>query len=392
MRKIFASVILALFILPLSAETPQQVALNIISDAPSLKSVYGGTEAEIAALKTIANLPDPGIEGEYLVAPKDEDNRWGFGVNWELDWPGAYKARKNAGKAEAERLSLSNNVARNNLLTEVRKLILDYILLNRQIALIKEIKQNADSVASLTQQAMKGGELTLLDINKIKIENSSLDIRLLTLEDAKKAVEKDLSVIAGKDCSSLLKDMDCVFPATNLPSPERMKELAARTPEILEAEAASRYAAASSKVATMEGLPSLSIGYKHAFEDGMHFNGGALDISIPIFSNKGKRKAAKAAEMASNLKTEELRLASENNLHASIERLNALSKRIEAVAPLIEDTNPRQLLLNAYSQKVITLIDYLSETNYYMEAGLELLSMRHAAANIRLDIFSIIGE
>ena len=111
MRKIFASVILALFILPLSAETPQQVALNIISDAPSLKSVYGGTEAEIAALKTIANLPDPGIEGEYLVAPKDEDNRWGFGVNWELDWPGAYKARKNAGKAEAERLSLSNNVA-----------------------------------------------------------------------------------------------------------------------------------------------------------------------------------------------------------------------------------------------------------------------------------------
>ncbi|MDE7109311.1 MAG: TolC family protein, partial [Muribaculaceae bacterium] len=369
--------------------SPEEATRIISAGCPALKSLRSANEAAALEMSAETNLPDPEVEGEFLAAPKGVENRWGAGISWGFDWPGLYSARKGKVRGEIDRLTAQENLAVKNTVNEIRRLILDYILQTNRINVLKGIEASNDTVADLAAKANKGGEMTLLDMNKIRLETASLEVRLSTLISERQSTVGRLSAIAGKDCQPILEEMECVFPESGDISESELREGIGKSREMELAKSEINAASLGRKVAKMESLPSLSIGYRHAFEDGNHFNGGSLGFSLPLFSGRGKGKAAKAALEAANLAAEQIRYENESSGIISLRQLDLLKKEIAAVAPLLESADSNTLLLKAYRSGVITLIDYLVERNYYTEAAMQLLEMRYAAASLWLDIVSL---
>ncbi len=377
--------------MPTKAEplTPVEVAQKILDASPASRIDELGITSLAESLKSASNLPDPEIEGEYLFATGNERNRWGAGVSWGLEWPGVYGARKAEAAKKLSAAETAAALSRRDRLIEIKRLLLDYVLQQSQMAVLQEIKLTNDSIMHLAQKSESQGEMTRLDMNKLRLEHATLTGSILTLQDSEAETVMRLSMLYGDDCTPLLKDMACEFPEIEVP--EDKKDLLLST-SVAAAQADAEAAKSALNVAKRESYPGLSIGYQHAFEDGSHFNGATLGITIPLFSSRGKKAAAKAAIAEAELKAEKAASDAKMEFEGCERRLIILIRQAEEMSAVVEDNENVNLLLKAYNGGVMTLIDYLNERNYFVNAKLDLLNIRHSAANLLLDMEGLAGS
>ncbi|MCH5235460.1 MAG: TolC family protein [Muribaculaceae bacterium] len=362
------------------ALTLDETAFEILTKSPQYKSQDYALTSTINTLKTESNLPDPEASGEYLVMPQDVDNRWTAQLEWGVEWPGVYGARGKAAKAKMSVAEKQLAAERAEKLAEIKDLLLDYIRSYQKLLLLEELSQNNDTIYRLAQEAARGGEMTVLDLNKVRLEYANIRVAKATLLDEQADVIANISQIYGKDCVDLLFTMDKTFPDIYLPSEEEIARIKENAPAVQAALSEIKTAEMGKKVAKMEALPNLSLGYKHSFEDGMHFNGAVFGVSIPIFSSRGKQKAAKAEILDAEVKAEATALEIETEAMATLKRLELVLQQINEIAPIIENADYNSTLLKAYKNGVLTLIEYISDRNYFTTAAIELVSLRHNAA------------
>lgn len=370
-----------------SAGNIDVIAEKLLAGSPRICSMVLDNKSEAASLATSANLPDPELEGEYLAAPAGEKDRWGVSLGWSLDWPGVYAARKRAAQGAVRKSEAAEAVVRRQTLIEIKRLLLDYVLASSRVKLLEDMMQVNDSIALLAEKGFRGGEMTRLDLAKLRIERLSLEEAILTAEDARMTAVLSLTSIHGRDCSAILSGLDVAFPEVEIPDKEQLSKVGV-SPAELEAEAALELARLEGMVNTKESLPSLSLAYRHAFEDGNHFNGGTLGISIPIFSGRGKSSASRAEIAAAEYRLESAHESRVAGIDAALHRLISLVDRAKRLSVLLEEADDSELLMKAYEKKVITLIDYLNERNYFLEARLNRLDILHSLANAYLDLES----
>lgn len=368
-----------------------EIALNILKGSPQFTSEEYALESTSKNLATISNLPDPALGGEYLVLPKDVDNRWAAQLTWDVEWPGVYGARGKMANKKLESAQKALYEKRIDRFTEIKNLLIDFIQVRKKITLLDYLSASNDTIYHLAEQAAKGGELTLIDLNKVKLEYANIKGAKAVLIDEEAEIMASLSGIYGKDCSVVLKDLEIEFPPIHIPSDEIMETIKESAPAVKTAQAEAEVARLSQKVTKMEVLPSLSVGYKHAFEDGMHFNGAILGISIPIFSSRGKQKAAKADIMAAEYDTTAVALETEADAWANLKRLKQIAALIEEITPIVENVDYNAVLLKAYEAKVITLLDYITERNYFTNAAVELVTLQHTAARAQIGLWRYIS-
>lgn len=384
MKKLLSSAIFLFFLLytcmTAYAASLDETAIYILKNSPQFQSENHSLESVMKNLRTASNLPDPEASGEYLVLPKDVDNRWAVQLEWGVEWPGVYGARrKEAGSklTAAEKQLMAQRAER---LAEIKDLLLDFIRCRQKLLLLEELSQNNDTIYRLAEEAARGGEMTVLDLNKVRLEYANIRVAKATLLDEQSEIIGNISQIYGKDCMALLESMDNQFPPIVIPSEEEVSMVKDYAPVIQAARADAMIARESKRVAKMEALPSLSLGYKHAFEDGMHFNGAVFGVSIPIFSSRGKQKAAEAEIRDAEYKAEVTTTEIETEAMATLKRLRLIEQQIAEIAPIVENSDYNTALLKAYKAGVITLIEYISDRNYFTNAAVELVSLKHNAA------------
>lgn len=383
-NRVFLLIILLSFFPPynirLNATSLNETAFEILKNSPGYKSDLYSLESIAKNLATESNLPDPELEGEYLVMPSDVDNRWAVELTWGLEWPGVYGARGKLAKSRMEAAEKQLSAQQAETLAEIKDFLLDFIRTKKKLLLLEELSQNNDTIYRLAEQANRGGEMTVLDLNKVRLEYANIRVAKATLLDEQAEIITSLNKIYGKDTYALLEKMDCQFPELVMPSFDEIELIKKNAPSVQAARADAQSALLNNKVAKMEALPSISFGYKHAFEDAMHFNGAVLGVSIPIFSSRGKQKAAKAEILAAEYKAESTALEIESEVNSTLKRLDIINQQINEIAPIIENANYNQTLLKAYKGGEITLLDYISDRNYFTTAAIELVTLRHNAA------------
>lgn len=384
MRSFFAILTVAALLCAVSlgvrAESLNATAVRILTESPNYKSQDFSLQAAQLDLATSSNLPDPELKGEYLVLPSDVDNRWTAELSWGVEWPGVYNARSNEAKSQLNVAQLATTAKRLEQLYEIKLLLIDYVECSLKLKLLDTLNQNNDSIFHLAEQASRGGEMTVLDLNKVKLEYANIRSARALLIDQQAQIITELSQTLGKDCSPMIEDMDCDFPPADIPTQEQISAICEAAPEILSVLAEAESARKAKSVAKMEALPSISLGYKHAFEDGMHFNGATFGISLPIFSSRGKQKAVNASIAEAEFTAEAKAAEIEAELLETRKRLVLLEQQINEISPLIENADYNSALLKAYKGGVLTLIEYISDRNYFTTAALELASLRASAA------------
>lgn len=358
-----------------NAITIEDVIANVKQNNKELKYTTAQIDAQASEIKTNNNLSNPVVEGGYLFGKGPAENKWEVGVSQEFEWPGLYSSRGAANKARVEAMKLGYSVKQLQLLTEAYGVCLDIISLNRQIEYEKNIQSNIDALYEKNMKAFEHGEVSVIGINKLKVERIGLQQKIDDCVLRRDALVKQLE---GYNANMPLAGVESLneYPAQQLVSlDEYLAEAKESAPEVMQYRADMAADEKDVKVAKMQGLPKFSLGYKHANEEGNSFNGATVGVSLPIFENRGKKKAAKAKAISSQLAYDNAVLALTNEVTTNYNKATTLGKQLAGYSEALDGVNNVEILNKALAGGQISLLTYLQEVRYFVEARAVMLEM-----------------
>lgn len=341
---------------------------------------------------------DPEIEFGYLwPQTRGERNRWSAGISQRLP---DFRRRQAAGKVAGAIDSLKNcevaAVHAENLFAARTRLI-EYVTARNYHGLIHRIHENYDSLLSKYDRAWHNGEVTLLDLNKIKIEHTRTycenleadgqmnsiirDIEqqskgTVTADDLKNLTDypawyvpdgRQAATVSGEKCGH--DQWNCVADGCDFVMPDLsdLKDAYRRSPQYRLAEARAKTSAAKVELASKTRFPQFSIGYEHAYEDGTHFNGLSLGMTLPVYSRKQEKQVALLEARAQQLTEEQTQIDTYSQIEADYVKASALKQQMDMLGPVIVSTDNLRLLRMALDGGEMSLLTYLQEINYYID-------------------------
>lgn len=360
------------------AITPQEAANSILSRNGDRLQIAVEQNAKDLETRTLANAPDPSLEGDYMIMPEGVDNRWSVGIGYEIEWPGVYKSRRELGKAMRDANAAEADAGVYNKYIEILKEIGTYLYAERRIDMMRHIQSATDSLYTASVKAKEGGQMSRLNLSKITLEQGRVNALIANLEAEKNGSEGNLKTLnGGYDCTALLKSIDREWVMTPTHSLEEYLDEARTNPELKKALTDLEVADRNIGVAKAEGLPNLAIGYHHDFEDAMHFNGATLGVSLPLFANRGKVKAAKAVKAVAEYQVTVMTDKVESEITALYEEVQIIDQSLKVPMEVFASTDYNTLLLKAYRGGELSLTDYLQERSWFSEAHLDLLELQY---------------
>ena len=91
-------------------------------------------------------------------------------------------------------------------------------------------------------------------------------------------------------------------------------------------------------------------------------------MSIPLWSNKNKTRQARAAQLAAESRAEDTRVRFYNDVASRYRRTLGLRTTAEEYRRALGDTNNQALLKEAFEQGALSLLDYILESELYIDA------------------------
>ena len=357
-----------------------EIESNNLSILVSEKSL----NSDKAEISTANNLSDPEIEFSHQWGQKGIGNKWGVGIYQSFEWPGVYQSRKNRISNEKLALEQIHRETIRNIRFQIRCSLIDIAFYKQLISLSQGQMNRIDSLYSLYLKGVSLGEISKLDINKLKIERISASRQLNEAENAfKECFTKIVELNGGKDCSDIVSNISD-FPNDELLSIDYYK-----SKSLLDDPTTAYRSYLSNAIKYQEqelkrsNIPGFSVGYNHDYELGEHFNGVSIGLTLPLFSNR--HKAATIEQRKLLLESEQIE--AENSLKSTIEtaydQVLNLDREIGQYNSVLMDSDNVRLLDIALNSGHITLIEYLLEINFFIDAHKQLLEInRQRAVNM----------
>ncbi len=351
------------------------IVRRIAADAPSYSAEQARLQANVESMRAENVLENPEVEFERLWSAGPADNKWSGSLSQAFDWPGAYGARSCAAAALATAGRLELDETFRQLQVKAAENTLQLLAARRKVEILTEVHESMTRLRQEYDRAWQMGETTILDVNKMKIE----EIRSATeLEQARaemNAVKADLISMAPN--SAAVEDaMELVdFPYVELASAGDYTAAVENAPELRYYSAIAEAENANVAVAKAQRLPGFSLGYVHAFEEGTHFNGLSVGVSLPVYSRRHAVAAADQLGLAARLDLVARRVELETQIAADYASATSLKEQIARFSPLVEGVNNMALLRKALDGGELSLLDYLQETNYFLRARLDCLAL-----------------
>ncbi|MDE6267073.1 MAG: TolC family protein [Muribaculaceae bacterium] len=382
-KKIFTLFLMATVISASAGEKFQQLLETLVSSSPDIKAMILDHEAESEAAAQENMLAGPELEGFHKWGTERE-NKYGVGISQSFDWPGLYGARKAARKATdsaLEQLRLSCMADRT---LELKLLMIQLITTGEQLRVVEEAESNMSQLLQLYQRGFEAGEESILDVNKLKIEKLRLTRRLTSLRESRESILESILSIAGSSGHSadLLSLKLSDLPADAIADEAFYEDAAEHSPQMQYYRAMQESARQNERVARLSGYPSFSIGYEMEREDGQYFNGISVNIGLSSWSNRHRKAAARYRLMEQEVKMNSARLAEILRLRRI--RSAALRARSEQqlFSEVLGSSNQSELLKKALDGGQISLMTYLQELGYFLDARCDYYETANNAAQL----------
>ena len=362
MKKIFLTVALFCGLAGLHAQTGsiERVLKSIEQNNRELQAGEQNTRAEKLDVRNENNLEDPSVSysrkfGEQDgVSPEIE-----LEVTQGIDFPTLYAQRRQYGKLQGRALDLQQAVLRRDILLRAKELCLDLIRLNQLKALYGQRLKNAEELNALFDERFEKGDVNILEVNKVKMELMNLRATVAENDAAYRTALQNLLAMNG--------NMPLEFDETVYPLVPELRSLEQVRDEVMGADYALKQAQAGSeaarklvKVNRHGWLPKLEVGYGREGGSDAMLNGFVVGVSVPIFSNRGKVKAARARQAGAELAQEQVAQQVEADIQSLFNEATRLRASMQAY-----DTGLMDKTLSALKQAVeagqLSVLDYYSE-------------------------------
>ena len=379
MKKNILTILLVLSINTLFAQYAYQNVLDTIEvNSTVLSAHYKQMEASKAENKAHTFVENPEIEAGYKFGYGGESSKIEVGIAQEFDFPTVYSHQSKIRKMSSQIIDSQYEIDRLAVLSEAQAICTELIFCKMKLALYKQNYDNAVKIASAYQKMMDAGEINILDYNKSKMNlantKNNYDLEVIH-HDNLMATLKTMN--GGKDIDFQYEDYAVVVlpesfdewyanvESTN-PVFEQMRQQIAIDQQKV-------------KLSKAEWFPKFSVGYGAEIakgnEEGEH--GPSIGLVLPLWHNKGTVKSAKMhAEATEALLTNE-KAMTYNYLNSLYAKAMAPQNNIGVLASSLKEFDSQDLLFKAFTQGEINLIDYVTETEYYQNAMLELYSAQY---------------
>ncbi len=352
-----------------NAKSFNEVLSVIVKNNPELKAKIKNNESVLSAMKQDNTLQAPEVDFEHNWSDTGLGVKWGISVSQYFDWPGKYYKQRKAINATSQAMDYLDQCFYLDKMLEVKILLIDIINVSQNIALINEVKSNIDLLIEKYNKAYQNGEVTILDVNKLKIQQISINRKLSSLNIQKGVLYSTLkSLNGGIECNEMIENIK-EYPSDTLYSEDDyVRFIDEFDPEIEYYQMQMESSKEQVSVAKMNRYPGFSIGYKYTKELGDGFNGFSVGVTLPFFSQKHKIKSVQALNNADAYNLEQIKINKLTSIYSNRGKALILKSEIDEYKSVFEDSNNLLLLKKALDGGEISLINYLQEMNYFIEA------------------------
>ncbi len=357
-----------------SAQTPyDEIVASVLRSNMGVKSELYAAEAEVVAGQAENSLGGPSVGFEHMWSsdPAKKD-KWAVSVSQEFEYPGVYAARSKANALNMQALDYVKQDILSSKALSVKLMIIDIINAKARLAYFEELGVNLNSIGEHTKKSFDLGNATILDWRKMQLAIMNNERQIAT---CKADLASLISALEGMGVElNIDEEYWLSYPVQNLNEPSVNNE------DYFEyniMKLRSEASKATVKSIKRQAVPSFSLGYRHAFEDGTHFNGLAIGITLPSFSQNKRRKLAQLeaeALVAENTNEVSLAMAEQQGLYLSATSLNA---SISKYRRILGSESYLDLLKTAFEGGELTIIDYINEVNNFTANKLDLIDIEY---------------
>ena len=393
MKKNILTLLLVLSINTAFAQYAYQNILDTIEvNSTVLSAHYKQMEAGKAENNAHALVENPEIEAGYKFGYGEESSKIELGISQEFDFPTVYSHQNKIRKMSSQIIDIQYEIDRSSVLTEAQAICTELIFCKMKIALFKQNYDNATKIANAYQKMMEIGETNILEYNKSKMNlaNAKNNYELEIIHhDNLMATLRIMN--GGKDIDFQHEEYPVIFLPENFD--EWYSHIENTNPVFEQMRQQLAIDQQKVKLSKAQWFPKFSVGYgaemAQGHNEGEH--GPSIGLVLPLWHNKGTVKSAKLhAEAAETLLMNE-KAVTYNYLRSLYAKAKALQGNIGTLAVSLQDFDSQALLLKAFENGELNLIDYVTETEYYQNAMLELYSAQYEMNATLIELMSYEG-
>ena len=345
-----------------------RVMKSVETSNKSIQSNKKYWEARRTEFKTGLTPYDPQVEYDYLFgSPVGAGNQRDFSVTQRFDFPNAYTRKRKLSGRQVAQTELQQQVYRQDVLLEAKLVTLEIIYLNKKAAELNRRLSNTQKLVADYQKKLDKGDVIILDVNKAKLQLLNIKNEVALNDNERLVASTKLSELNG---GQILEISDTTYPALPIiPGFETLDStIEANDPIIKVYEQEIKIQEQNIAVQKALSLPKIEAGYHSQGILGQSYKGAHAGISIPLWENKNRVKAAQAnwdyATTIAQTHILEHRLQNKGYYDQLAVRENAM----EEYKTLLSTLNNTTLLNKALQLGQITIIQYFQDESYYFSA------------------------
>lgn len=357
--------------------TIDSILKQVEQNNQELKALNEYLESKRLELKAGNNLPDPQLGAYYLPFGEHSSGDYTeFQVSQSFEFPTVYGARGSLIEKQSAQLELDYQLKRQEILAQAKAYCLNLIYLNKRLATESLRVEQAKQVFAQVQELYEKEQVGILELNKAKVAwmqeqfktqqiESDISNVMLQLTNLNGGTPVDLS-IEEYGISLVLDSKDAVWNAKQTQDPELMQ---LKQQELI--------AQQSLTLAKNEGLPNLTAGYNSQGVSGERFSGIYAGVTIPLWSNRNKVKAAEAQFNFQKSYSSVKNLQAYTSFEKQYNDYTIMLAKFREYDATLKGLNSDELLLQAYQLGELSFLEYYMELQFYRQAYDAMLNMQY---------------
>ncbi|MDN5204871.1 TolC family protein [Fulvivirgaceae bacterium BMA10] len=352
-----------------------KVLREIEQNNKSLQTHAALIESKRLELKAGNNLPDPQATAYYLpFGTHTSGDYTEFQISQSFEFPSVYAVRKGLIEQQVEALKLEYAVLRQELLLPAKQHCLELIYLNKKIAVEQLRVQQANQVFEQIRELFEKEQVGILELNKAKIAWMQEQFTIQQIENDKHNLLLLLQKLNGGN--EVLFDQSSYSGSLNSYSLDSIwQDKKTNDPAVKILERKQEVALQQIKLSKNKALPNLTAGFNHQGVSGETFSGFYGGLSIPLWNNRNKIKAARSQYRYQQTFTDAYVLEIYSNFQKQFNEYQLLLGKFKEYQSTLSGLHSDALLLEAYQLGEISFIEYYTELQFYRQAFNTLLQM-----------------
>lgn len=299
-------------------------------------------------------------------------------VSQEFKFPSTYTAQRKATDLMQDVLNRECDLALRNIMLEAQNLCFDLQTSLQSATLINDRMAATDSLLSICRKQMLRGNATIMELNRIRLDSMN--------------IQSDIARNAGETAQLkiALQKLGASEASLNTPSSDTKTDISVPTSAALQlANATLKQAEQEVKLSKQSMMPTFTLGYRRNTEYGENAsNGPLIGVSMPLFSNSRKTKAARLKQSAAELEVENIQYQLDTQRKALQAEATNLKQQLDTYdTALMQQT--LATLMKAVSAGELSIAEYYVESTKIYSILQEKLTAENRLNKVQAELKSL---